>query len=140
MLSELGEARAAAVEVGQRLVAGIEVSVTWSGDTVHIVGGGSQNELLCRLTADVCGRPVVAGPVEATAIGNALVDDPDAHALEVARQLVGVGGRSASSRTRRFGLGDRTEVEEIVVTWPGNVRQRIPGPFPADRIVEVRQP
>jgi rhamnulokinase len=40
---------------------------------VHIVGGGSKNELLCQLTADVSGREVIAGPVEATTMGNAIV-------------------------------------------------------------------
>lgn len=42
-------------------------------DTIRVVGGGSQNALLCQLTADACGRRVVAGPVEATALGNILV-------------------------------------------------------------------
>lgn len=42
-------------------------------DTVHVVGGGARNALLCQLTADACDRPVVAGPVEATALGNLLV-------------------------------------------------------------------
>lgn len=42
-------------------------------DVVHVVGGGSLNTVLCRLTARATGRPVVAGPVEATALGNALV-------------------------------------------------------------------
>jgi rhamnulokinase len=42
-------------------------------DAVHIVGGGARNPLLCQLTADACGRPVVAGPVEAAALGNVLV-------------------------------------------------------------------
>lgn len=40
---------------------------------IHIVGGGSQSEYLCRLTAECTGRTVYAGPVEATAIGNTLV-------------------------------------------------------------------
>jgi rhamnulokinase len=42
-------------------------------DAVHIVGGGVNNKLLCQLTADACGLEVVAGPVEAAAIGNVLV-------------------------------------------------------------------
>jgi rhamnulokinase len=48
---------------------------------VHVVGGGVQNRLLCQMIADATNRPVVAGPVEATAIGNLLV------------QLVARGGR-----------------------------------------------
>ncbi len=42
-------------------------------DVIHVVGGGSRNELLCRLTAEATGKPVLAGPAEATALGNALV-------------------------------------------------------------------
>ncbi len=59
--------------------------------TVRIVGGGSQNILLCQLTADACRRTVVAGPTESTALGNILVQAiamgylPD---LATARQTV----------------------------------------------------
>jgi rhamnulokinase len=42
-------------------------------EVIHVVGGGSQNALLCQFTADACNRQVLAGPVEATAIGNVLV-------------------------------------------------------------------
>ena len=40
---------------------------------VHVVGGGAQNTLLCQAIADSSGHPVLAGPVEATALGNVLV-------------------------------------------------------------------
>jgi rhamnulokinase len=54
---------------------------------VHVVGGGSQNRLLCQLTADRTGLPVLAGPVEATALGNVLVQAR-------AAGLAGLGGAS----------------------------------------------
>jgi rhamnulokinase len=41
-------------------------------DVIHVVGGGSQNALLNQMTADACQRPVICGPVEATAMGNLL--------------------------------------------------------------------
>jgi rhamnulokinase len=58
---------------------------------IHIVGGGTQNELLNQLTASACGRTVIAGPVEATAIGNILVQAMavnEIHSLADARAIV----------------------------------------------------
>ncbi len=58
---------------------------------IHIVGGGSQNKFLNRLVAQVTGRKVVAGPVEATAIGNVLVQalgDGEIPDLAAARRIV----------------------------------------------------
>jgi rhamnulokinase len=66
IVESLAVAFADAVRAASDL-SGTDVSV------IHLVGGGSQNELLCQLTADRAGMPVLAGPVEATAIGNVLV-------------------------------------------------------------------
>ena len=59
-----------------RYAVAIEQLATASGhriEALHVVGGGSNNRLLCRLTAGATGLPVRAGPVEATAIGNLAV-------------------------------------------------------------------
>jgi rhamnulokinase len=69
-----------------------------SVEVLHIVGGGSRNALLCQLTADACAVPVIAGPVEAAAIGNVLVQ---------ARALGAVAG---SLRDLRQLVCDTTEL------------------------------
>ena len=66
IIESLADAFASAVSTASEL-SGKPVSV------IHLVGGGSLNELLCQLTADRSGLPVFAGPVEATTIGNILI-------------------------------------------------------------------
>lgn len=56
--------------------------------TIHVVGGGSLNSLLCQMTADACNRTVIAGPVEATATGNVLM------------QMIGTGRLSGVDEAR----------------------------------------
>jgi rhamnulokinase len=51
----------------------LEEMLGYKLEIVHVIGGGSQNQLLCQLTADATGKQVLAGPIEATAIGNALM-------------------------------------------------------------------
>lgn len=60
-------------------------------ERLHIIGGGVQNQLLCQMTANACGIPVIAGPIEATALGNAiiqLITSGDLANLGEARQLL----------------------------------------------------
>jgi rhamnulokinase len=70
-------------------------------DVVHIVGGGSQNSLLCQLTADATGLPVLAGPVEAAVLGNVVVQARSRGALP--ESLEDIRSRiAASTPVRRF--------------------------------------
>ncbi|MFO0898060.1 MAG: FGGY-family carbohydrate kinase [Pirellulales bacterium] len=60
-------------------------------ETIHIVGGGTQNRQLCQMAADACNRPVVAGPIEATAIGNLMmqaVSAGDVKSIAEAREVI----------------------------------------------------
>jgi rhamnulokinase len=61
---------------------------------LHIIGGGVQNRLLCRMTADACGIPVVAGPIEATALGNIGVQAMAVGALDSLQAMREVIARS----------------------------------------------
>jgi rhamnulokinase len=76
------------------VLAGLEELVGGRIETVHIVGGGTQNKLLCQLTADACGRRALAGPVEATAIGNVLA------------QLMATGA-----------IGSMAEARQVAARW-----------------------
>jgi rhamnulokinase len=73
-------------------------------DPVHIIGGGTKNRLLNQLTADATGRTVVTGPVEATAIGNVLV------------QAIGLGHLGSLAEARAV-VRNSFAVEEY---YPGN--------------------
>ena len=75
-------------------------------DTIHIVGGGAQNKLLNQMAADACNRRVVAGPVEATAIGNIML------------QAVALGEVASITEAREV-IRTSFEVEEYQPQRPG---------------------
>ena len=70
-------------------------------ETIHIVGGGTQNRQLCQMTADACRRRVVAGPIEATAIGNVMMQ-------AVAAGVVGSIAEAREVIRRSFPVEDYT--------------------------------
>lgn len=106
--------------------AGMDKLVAMQGrpvDRIHIIGGGGKNRLLDQLTADACGCEVLAGPVEATAMGNILAQmlaDGQIGSLEEGRRIV-----RASCQPERFtpenpkgwgeayGLYQKLEAQEI---------------------------
>ncbi|MDW4904945.1 rhamnulokinase family protein [Streptomyces sp. ADMS] len=99
----------------RRAVADAQRLAGHSVDAVHIVGGGTRNELLCRLTADACGLPVVAGPAEAAALGNVLVQ-ARAHGL----------------------VGDRTDMRRLLARTQPLTRYEPSGDPAAWRAAEAR--
>jgi len=82
---------------------------------VHIVGGASQNELLCQLTADTLGRPVVAGPVEASALGNLLLQRRARGEVGDLEELRSVVRRSVE--LRHFSPTKPTQASEVLERW-----------------------
>ncbi len=79
-------------------------------DVIHIVGGGSQNDVLNQFTANATGRPVIAGPVEATALGNVLIQARAAGEIGSLSELRDVVRRSTGLKT--FEPADRGRWED----------------------------
>jgi rhamnulokinase len=100
--------------------AGVEVEV------VHVIGGGARNELLCRLTADLVGRPVLAGPVEATALGNVLMQARAVGELGSLAELRAVAGASADPAVYEP-AGDAGETYQRFLSVTGQiVKETVP--------------
>lgn len=97
-----------------RMVLGwLEELTKSSVEVIHVLGGGGQNALLNQFTADACGKPVVAGPVEATALGNILIQARSmgaVNSLAEIRQVV-----ANSSTLKRFEPGERTPWQAALV-------------------------
>ncbi|WP_019639626.1 rhamnulokinase [Paenibacillus fonticola] len=84
-------------------------------EAIYIVGGGANNELLCKLTADIAGVEVMAGPAEATALGNIIVQMismGEVPQLHDARRLV-----ASSFKVKKFSPDPIQEQHEIFARW-----------------------
>ena len=68
-------------------------------ECLHVIGGGAQNDLLNRMTADAVGIPVVAGPAEATALGNIMVQARAAGVVSSLAEMRRYIGRSIETKT-----------------------------------------
>jgi rhamnulokinase len=97
---------------------------------VHVIGGGARNALLCQLTADVLELPVLAGPIEATALGNVLVQARDAGLLGSLSELRAVASASARPTTYEPETDRSADLERFMrltqdVTTPAAVKETI---------------
>jgi rhamnulokinase len=91
---------------------GIERLTRTRIEVIHVVGGGSQNELLNQFTANATGRSVLAGPVEATVLGNLLVQARAFGEIESLADIRGVVKASSDLREFQPEPGSRTAWEE----------------------------
>jgi len=94
-------------------------------EAIHVVGGGARSRILCQLTADLCDRPVLAGPVETTSLGNLMAQalaGGIARGWDEARALVHQGQRSEEYHPR-----DRARWEDTYQRF----RARLERPPPA---------
>jgi rhamnulokinase len=73
--------------------------VNYPIDKVHIIGGGASNELLCQYSANALGLPVVAGPFEATAIGNIMIQAKSMSAVASLDEIRSMVGNSFATKT-----------------------------------------
>jgi len=95
-------------------------------EMIHVIGGGSRNELLCQFTADATGLPVVAGPAEATATGNIMVQ---ALGLGFVRSLAEI--RSVVRRSvelKMYTPSEREDWEKASVRFSQLIEADIPAP------------
>lgn len=83
-------------------------------EIIHLVGGGAKDALLCSLTADICGVPVAAGPVEATATGNIIVQLIALGAVKDLAQARQIVGRSFA--VKRYQPNDANALSEAEYT------------------------
>jgi len=90
-----------------------------SVDTINVIGGGARNAVLCQITADVLGRRVLAGPVEATALGNVLVQARAAGelgSLSDMRRVAAASAQPATYEPRDDAAGDETYARFLQAT------------------------
>ena len=90
---------------------------------IHVIGGGARNDLLCRLTADLCGCEVLAGPVEATALGNVLVQARGAGELASLAELRDAAAASAEPKLHEPS-GDGETYERFLAVTGLRVEER----------------
>lgn len=86
-------------------------------EVLHIVGGGTQNEMLNQLTADACQRPVITGPVEATALGNLLLQARTAGEIGSLSEIRAIVRNSCTVKT--YQPGDATVWKSAFARFEG---------------------